>query len=52
MDFGEGTIDTLGYPDGMTIDTDGKIWVACYGVGKVVKFDPETGESIFFSSFF
>jgi len=44
VDFGEGTADTLGFPDGMCIDQEGKIWVACYGVGKVIRFDVETGE--------
>jgi len=43
IDFGEGTLATLGLPDGMTIDLDGKLWVACYSVGKVIRFDPETG---------
>ncbi|XP_033737408.1 regucalcin-like [Pecten maximus] len=46
VDFGEGTIDRLGFPDGMAIDTEGKIWVACYRVGKVVRFDPQTGEEL------
>lgn len=27
----------------MTIDTEDKLWVACYSVGKVVRFDPTTG---------
>lgn len=27
----------------MTIDTNGKLWVACYGAGAVYQFDPETG---------
>ena len=46
IDFGEGTLETLGYPDGMCIDLDGKLWIACYGAGKVVQFDPETGTRI------
>ena len=45
VDFGtEETLNTLGYPDGMTIDTEDKIWVACYIVGKVIRFDPTTGK--------
>lgn len=33
-------------PDGMTIDTEDKIWVAfCHG-GCVVRFDPKTGEML------
>lgn len=30
-------------PDGMCIDTEGKLWVACYGGGRVIRIDPETG---------
>jgi len=46
VDFGTGTVDTLGFPDGMSIDQDGKIWVACYGAGKVIRFDAETGKAL------
>ncbi|XP_053615421.1 regucalcin-like [Plodia interpunctella] len=28
-----------GVPDGMTIDSDENLWVACYGGGKVIKID-------------
>lgn len=31
--------DILGHPDGMTIDTDGHLWVAVFGGGKVLKID-------------
>lgn len=49
VDFGDDeTLNEYGYPDGMTIDTEDKIWVACYGAGKVIRFDPETG-TLFFS---
>ena len=34
----------LGYPDGMTIDEDGNLWIALWGGGAVSKWDPETGE--------
>ena len=45
VDFGdENTINTYGYPDGMTIDTEDKLWVACYIAGKVIRFDPATGK--------
>lgn len=27
----------------MTIDTDGKLWVAFFFGGRVVQFDPDTG---------
>lgn len=37
-------LNTEGSPDGMTIDEDGKLWVAlCHG-GAVVKVNPESGE--------
>lgn len=36
-------IGNIGLPDGMTIDTEDKIWVACYGAAQVIRFDPETG---------
>lgn len=33
-------------PDGMTIDADGKLWIAfCHG-GCVARFDPETGKTM------
>ncbi|XP_060071343.1 regucalcin-like [Ylistrum balloti] len=37
---------TMGWPDGMTIDTEGHLWVACFGVGKVICFDPATGTKL------
>ncbi|XP_067018847.1 regucalcin-like [Acropora muricata] len=35
----------LGHPDGMTIDVDGKLWVAIYNGWKIVRYDPDTGKS-------
>ncbi|KAJ8305532.1 hypothetical protein KUTeg_016077 [Tegillarca granosa] len=32
--------------NGMAIDTEGMIWVACFGAGKVVRFNPNTGEEL------
>ncbi|XP_064643112.1 regucalcin-like [Lineus longissimus] len=40
------TLDTLGYPDGMTTDSDGKLWITCYDAGKVIRVDSETGKII------
>lgn len=36
-----------GYPDGMTIDREDKLWVAFYGGGKVSRIDPASGEILF-----
>lgn len=32
-----------GIPDGMCIDVEGKIWLACYNGGRVLRIDPQTG---------
>ncbi|KAA0993526.1 SMP-30/gluconolactonase/LRE family protein [Dyadobacter aurulentus] len=32
-----------GYPDGMTIDSDGKLWIAMWGGWKVKRYDPLNG---------
>lgn len=32
-----------GIPDGMTVDTEGMLWVALWGGGKVIRIDPATG---------
>jgi len=31
----------MGYPDGMTTDADGHLWIAQWGVGSVSRFDPD-----------
>ncbi|XP_053163218.1 regucalcin-like isoform X2 [Hemicordylus capensis] len=33
-------------PDGMCIDVEGKLWVACIDGGRVIRIDPETGKRI------
>ncbi len=38
----------LGAPDGMTIDREGKLWVALWGGGKVARICPETGTVLSF----
>ena len=35
-----------GYPDGMTIDAEGKLWIAHWGVWQVTRWDPSTGKKI------
>ncbi|WP_073065600.1 SMP-30/gluconolactonase/LRE family protein [Fodinibius roseus] len=36
-----------GYPDGMTIDREGALWVALYGGNKVIRIDPASGQTLF-----
>ncbi len=38
--------DSLGWPDGMTSDTDGNLWIALWGGAQVTKWNPETGQLI------
>lgn len=33
-----------GYPDGMTIDQDGMLWVALWNGGKINRYNPENGK--------
>lgn len=33
-----------GYPDGMTIDAEGKLWIALWGGSKILRFEPDTGK--------
>jgi sugar lactone lactonase YvrE len=42
------TIDEKdGYPDGMTIDTEGMLWIAHWGGWQVTRWDPATGKTLF-----
>ncbi len=36
-----------GYPDGMTIDREGALWIALYDGYKVIRIDPVSGETLF-----
>lgn len=36
--------DTLGWPDGMTSDTDGNLWIALWGGAQITKWNPQTGQ--------
>lgn len=36
--------ESLGYPDGMAIDSDDMVWVGMWNGDAVVKFDPKTGD--------
>ena len=41
-DFGP---DATEFPDGMTIDSSGNLWIACYGIGQIVNIDATTGRN-------
>jgi sugar lactone lactonase YvrE len=36
--------ETLGWPDGMTSDMDGNLWIAMWGGAQVTRWDPRTGQ--------
>jgi sugar lactone lactonase YvrE len=36
--------NSLGWPDGMTSDTEGNLWVALWGGAQVTKWNPNTGQ--------
>ena len=36
--------EEMGSPDGMTIDEEGKLWIALWGGSAISRWDPETGE--------
>lgn len=36
--------EALGWPDGMTSDTDGCLWIALWGGGQVTRWQPHTGK--------
>lgn len=38
--------DDGGIPDGMAMDTEGKLWIAHWNGYKVVRYDPTTGEAL------
>jgi len=38
--------DGEGFPDGMTIDAEGKLWIALWQGWGVVRYDPKTGERL------
>lgn len=38
--------DEEGPPDGMTIDSEGKLWIAHFGEGQVIRWDPESGKAL------
>jgi sugar lactone lactonase YvrE len=37
----------VGLPDGMTIDTEGFLWIAVYNAGKIIRINPQSGETVF-----
>ncbi len=36
-----------GFPDGMTIDTEGMLWIAHYGGACVARYHPDTGQTLY-----
>lgn len=38
--------DDFGWPDGMTIDTEGMLWIAFWDGWKIARFNPFTGEQL------
>jgi sugar lactone lactonase YvrE len=36
--------ESLGWPDGMTSDTEGNLWIAMWGGAQVTRWDPNTGQ--------
>lgn len=38
--------ETEGFPDGMTIDAENKLWIAHWGGWQVSRWDPETGKKL------
>jgi sugar lactone lactonase YvrE len=36
--------ESMGWPDGMTSDTQGNLWVAMWGGAQITKWDPNTGQ--------
>ena len=46
IDFSLRPVDELGHPDGMCIDEEDKLWIACFDAGKVIRFDPATGRPV------
>jgi sugar lactone lactonase YvrE len=37
-------LEALGYPDGMTSDTQGNLWIATWGGAQITKWNPNTGQ--------
>jgi sugar lactone lactonase YvrE len=38
--------ESLGFPDGMTSDMQGNLWIAMWGGAQVTKWDPNTGQML------
>lgn len=36
--------ESLGWPDGMTSDTQGNLWIAMWGGAQITKWNPQTGQ--------
>lgn len=40
------TLNIPGIPDGLTVDTDGNVWVAVFDGGRVLKIDPRQPDTL------
>jgi sugar lactone lactonase YvrE len=38
--------EVMGYPDGMTIDAEGMLWIAMWGGSQVVRYNPHSGKEL------
>ncbi|GAB1605454.1 regucalcin-like [Argonauta hians] len=46
VDFEGKELREFGLPDGMTIDANNKIWLACFFSSQIFQIDPETGKTL------
>lgn len=38
--------EPMGWPDGLCVDAEGMLWIAMFGGGRCVRFDPGTGKAL------
>ncbi|XP_067009459.2 regucalcin [Anabrus simplex] len=44
--FDFATNQVKGHPDGMTIDTEGMLWIACFEGNQIIRINPESGKRL------
>lgn len=52
FDFEDKEFENCGVPDGMTIDIEGNLWVACYAGSCVLRMNPRTSMTCYVISSF